>query len=60
MNIINVDDKYDISVSSYIDMALINTVDDKSSRYTCHSYLKAQLARKIHRIVIIPPTKDYK
>ena len=35
-------------------------VDYKRSRYTHHSYLKAQLAHKIHRIIRSPSTKNYK
>ena len=33
-NIINVDDKYNIPVSSYIGTDFINTVNDKRSGYT--------------------------
>ena len=58
--LINVDDKFNKSVISYIDTALINTVDDNSSSYTCFYYLKVQLLSNIQRIIRRTSTKYYK
>ena len=44
--ILNVDYMSNNSVISYIYTTLNNTVDDKRSGYTHHSYLKAQIIRK--------------
>ena len=57
--IINVDDKSNSRVIPYTDTALLKTVDDKRSGCTRRSYMKAQLARKIQKIIGRPYTKDY-
>ena len=41
-------------------MALINTVDSNMSSYIQCSYLKAQLACKLHHIISRPSLKEYK
>ena len=58
--LLNVGDKSNSSVSSYIVMAIINAVDYKRSGYTCRSCLKAQLTLNIQYIIRIFYTKDYK
>ena len=58
--LLTVDDKYNGSVISYIDTAPIIPVDYNRSVKNRHSYLKAQLARKMQRIDGRPSTKDYK
>ena len=50
-DLINVDDKSNNSVSSYIDTSLINTVDDTGSGYNRFYHLKAKLVHKIRHII---------
>ena len=58
--VINVYDYSNNSVSSYIYGALLKTLDDNESSYTCRSYMKTQMARKIQHIIGVPSPKNYK
>ena len=60
MTLLNIDDRYSIQYIPYIGTVFLSLIEDNRFVYTRRSYLKAQLERKVNRIIERPSTKDYK